>query len=464
MHTMKSDWVGLNNNQPRLIGLMLAVLVVVSSYGWGQEAKSPAGADVFVNVGESVTVEVPDLDTGFVADNTIADLQLQAFKNQVLVIGKKPGVTTLKVSDKTGAVKTHRVVVRQGDHDTKTLEEAIAIPSVKVRLVGNAAVLEGTVSNERELERALSVAGAYREKVINLVEVHNPAQVRIRTQVAEVNLTSAKKKGFEYPDSITYTMDLGAENVLASDASASQLGFGSPFATILHGFSTTSSGGQLNAPDQIDSGIFARLNILQANGDLKILAEPTLVTLSGKEASFLAGGEFPVVIALQNSFSVEFKEFGVRVKIKPVVDSKENINMVINVELSAIDPSRSVSSSSVGGGVNLPFLTTRRASSSLQVKSGQTILIGGLLDRQTTESLRKVPWIGDVPVLGLLFTSKARDNSERELIFLVTPDLVRDAAEEAKAAPTSNRMKDLLKEPKFQQSEEEWQKAHGKRN
>jgi pilus assembly protein CpaC len=214
-----------------------------------------------------------------------------------------------------------------------------------------------------------------------------------------------------------------------------------------------------------DAGFFVRMSILQQNGDLRILAEPTLVTLSGKEASFLAGGEFPVVIALQNSFSVEYKEFGVRVRLKPVVDSKENINMTINAELSAIDPNLTVSSSTVVGGVNVPGLTSRKASTSLQVKSGQTILLSGLLDRQTRDALRKVPWIGDVPVLGLLFTSKAKDTMERELLFLVTPDLVRNADQEAKAAPTSDSMKENLSAPMMKSSEEEWQKAlHGKGN
>jgi len=454
MHSVRSNWVGPANNKHGLISILVALLLV-ASHTWAQEK------DVTVNVGESVSIEVADLQSAFIAETSVADARPDAFKNQVLVIGKKPGVTTLKVSDTTGAVKTYRVVVTQGDHDAKAIQDAIGLAGVKVHLVGNAAVLEGTVNTDREMERALNVAGAYREKVVNLIEVHNPVQVRMRMQVAEVNLSSARKKGLEYPDSITYTMDLAAEN--KTDGGSTALGFGNPFATILHGFSST-SGGSLNAPNEIDAGIFARLNILQANGDLKVLAEPTLVTMSGKEASFLAGGEFPVVIALQNSFSVEFKEFGVRMKVKPLVDSKENINMAINAELSAIDPTRSVSSSSIAGGVNLPFLTTRRASSSLQVKSGQTIMIGGLLDRQTSENLRKVPWIGEVPVLGLLFTSKSKDNHERELIFLITPDLVRDANEEAQKAPTSNSMKELLNEPKFQKSEQEWQKAHGKRN
>lgn len=455
MHSMKSNWMGLCGMKSRLIGMVAAVLTVVSSYGWAQDAKPAVtnAGDLPVNVGESTRIETVEATQVALADPSIADAVITS-KKEILVNGKKAGVTTLNVYEASGAQKTYRIVVNEGEYPSKTIREAINLPDVKARVVGNSVILEGTASNDREMERAVTVAGAYREKVVNLIEVVNPVQVRIRIQVADIRLSALENKGLEYPDSIAYSMDLvGEAGVLG--------GGGSFFASIIHGTSE-SVGNKLNSPDTVDSPVFIKLNMLQRNGDLRVLAEPTLITLSGKEASFLAGGEFPVVIALQNSFNVEYKEFGVRMKIKPSVDSKENINAQINAELSAIDPTLSVSSSTAGGGVDIPGLTSRKASTSLQLKNGQTILIGGLLDRETVESIRRIPGIGNVPVLGALFTTKAKDRVDRELIFLATFDLVRNPTAEAQAAPVSKTMKDLLAEPKFKVGEEEQKRAHGK--
>lgn len=453
MHSTKTSWIGIDWVQTRLFGVMVAVLSVVCVSAWANQP-----TQLVVNVGEALKLEVESATQVALAEPTIADAVITS-KKEILVNGKKPGVTTLNIWEESGAQKTYRIVVVEGEYPSKTIQEAINVPSIQVRVAGNAVILEGAVATERELERALNIASAYREKVVNLVEVTNPVQVRIRVQVADVRLNALENKGLQYPDSVTYSMDLIGENVLNNNFS--ELGGGVATATILHGFSAT-EGSIPNEPGERDASLFVKMNLLKQNGDLRVLAEPTLVTLSGKEASFLAGGEFPVVIALQNSFSVEFKEFGVRMKIKPTVDSKENINTTISAELSAIDPTLSVSSSSVVGGVDIPGLTSRKANTTLQVKSGQTILIGGLLDRQTIESLRKVPWIGEVPILGLLFTSKAKERVDRELIFLATLDLVRDADAEAKAALKSKTMKDMMSEPAFETSEKEWQRLNRK--
>jgi pilus assembly protein CpaC len=440
----------------------LAVLAVITSYGWAQDVKPTVtnAGDLPVNVGESVRIETVEATSVALADPSIADAVVTS-KKEILVNGKKAGVTTLNVYEATGAQKVYRIVVSEGEYPSKTIKDAISLPDVRPRVVGNSVILEGTVANDREMERAMTIAGAYREKVVNLLEVMNPVQVRIRIQVADVRIAAVKNKGLEYPDSVAYAANFG---MIDSTVFPIPHGFASQSSGNLQSPNITSGGGSSTFTVQSPPPLSAKLNMLERNGDLRILAEPTLVTLSGKEASFLAGGEFPVVIALQNSFSVEFKEFGIRMKIKPTVDSKENINTTINTELSAIDPTLSVSSSTAGGGINIPGLTSRKASTTLQVKSGQTVMISGLLDHETTENLRKVPGIGNIPILGLLFTSKSKDQTDRELIFLATFDLVRNPTAEAQAAPTSDTMKKLLSEPKFKSGEEELKRAHGKGN
>src|SRR5205809_2120423 len=249
MHSMKSNGMGRENNQLRLIGMMFAVLVVVSLRGWAQEAPKPtvtSMGDLPVNVGESIRIEVVEATQVALAEPSIADAVITS-KKEILVNGKKPGVTTLNVYEASGAQRTYRVVVSEGDFVSKTIRDAINLPGVTARVAGNSVLLEGTVATDREQERALAVAGAYREKVVNLLEVSNPVQVRIRVKVADVNLTAAKNKGLEYPDSIAYSFDFH--------------GLDSAINPILHGFSAPAGGGTtLNLPGANDQPpIFAKL-------------------------------------------------------------------------------------------------------------------------------------------------------------------------------------------------------------
>jgi pilus assembly protein CpaC len=175
------------------------------------------------------------------------------------------------------------------------------------------------------------------------------------------------------------------------------------------------------------------------------------VTLSGKEASFLSGGEVPIVQQLAQSFTVEFKEFGVRMKIKPVVDSENNVATHILAEVSEV-----ASAPSAG----IPTFRTRRAETNVQMKDGQTLVIGGLLSNQhNRDAIRKVPWLGDIPVLGLLFRSKDYQAGQSELLVFVTPEVIKDVdADTAKAGITPAMKKwhgqdadrELLKEEKPQ--------------
>jgi Flp pilus assembly secretin CpaC len=198
----------------------------------------------------------------------------------------------------------------------------------------------------------------------------------------------------------------------------------------------------------VDLGLSVVLQLLIEKGYAKLLSEPTLTTLSGKEASFLVGDEIPIVQQLPQSYTVEFKEVGVRMKIKPTADSQNQINTVIHAEVSQV--------AGIGTG-GIPVIGSKKANTTLQAKDGQTIVIGGLLENNISRDyLRKVPWLADIPIFGFLFRHKEFGQKQREVLFFMTPEIVKDeAADVANAAQTpvmknwNNSMRDkLLEEPK----------------
>ena len=188
MHSTKTSRIGFDWVQTRLFGMIVVVLSVVCVSAWANQP-----TQVVVNVGEAIVLQVEAATDLALAEPAIADAAVKS-KKEIVVNGKKPGVTSLNIWEESGAQKSYRIVVVEGDYAAKTIQEAINTPSIQVRVTGNAAILEGTVATERELERAVNIASAYREKVVNLVEITNPVQVRIRVQVADVRLAGVVRR------------------------------------------------------------------------------------------------------------------------------------------------------------------------------------------------------------------------------------------------------------------------------
>jgi pilus assembly protein CpaC len=288
--------------------------------------------------------------------------------------------------------------------------------NVTVHAIGDALVLDGKVDNEIEAQRAAAIAGAYKAQVVNLLEVTKPRQVRIRIRIAEVNTEAIKNIGFQWfgpQGQVQYAMQY--------------IGGGS----IINGFIPTASefgttGSSINANTVT---ITMLLDMLITKSYARLLSEPTLVTFSGKEASFLVGEEIPIVQQLPQSFTVEFKEVGVRMKIKPTADSENRINTTIHAEVSQV----------IGTGANaIPIIGAKTADTTLQANDGQTIVIGGLLENNVSRDiLRKMPWLAEIPVLGMFFRDKQFDQTKREVLFFMTPEVIKDVdADTANAAKT----------------------------
>lgn len=410
---------------------LLALIIAAAMIGlWGAKSYAADGDNTLrVSVGESVTLIVDDVKKLAIADQTLADVAPLSAK-EINVIGKKIGVTTLTIIHNEKATQIYRVEI-VNDAAAAAIRQLVGSKTLDVRTVGDVVVLDGYVNDELEAQRAVQAATALKgQQVLNLMEVRNPRQIKIRMRIAEVNRDAAKKIGFKW---------LGDSGQVKYAMGYTGLGLGSGAAeSLVHGFVGGETGGGSAGAIGDDLGVQAVLQMLESKGYARLLSEPTLLTKSGTEASFLVGEERPIVQQLPNTFGVEFKEVGVRMKVTPTADSQNQIKTVIHAEVSQV--------SGTVGEFAIPVIATKKADTTLQVKNGQTIVIGGLLDNSIDQDvLRKLPWLGDIPVLGILFRHKEYHQKQTELLFFMTPEIVKDVDATTAGAARTPLMKDWTK-------------------
>jgi len=397
-----------------------AALLILWSFTVAIAARPPQA--IQVNISEAVTLPVTNLSKAAIADAAIADVVVLS-ETEISVIGKKIGTTTLTLAH-TGGIptKSYRVEVGGNGAIVNAIRSLITDRSVTVTEVGDAIVLDGQVQDEIQLNRTVQIAEAFKVKLINLLEVKKPRQVAIRTRVAEVSSTAARKVGFRWfgtAGEVQYAMDMKNLDDITDQI---RHGFLQPKTTTAV---TPTSFSQTPSLDVI-------LQLLVDNNYARLLAEPTLITKSGSEASFLVGEERPIVQVLANSVTVDYKKIGVHMKIKPTADSQNRIATVIHAEVSQVIGVTATDQYS------LPIIGTKTADSTLHVNDGQTIVIGGLLENNLSRDyLRKLPWLAEIPVIGHLFRHRERESQQREVLFFMTPSIVKDVdASTAGAART----------------------------
>ena len=373
------------------------------------------GRSTVLNVGGTiarVSLTVPD----------IADAMVTA-PTQLLIHGKQPGTISLFVWDRGGAIKTYEVKVRR---DLTPLiahiKQLFAGEAITVMGSGKDVVLSGTVSSKYVIEKAADVAAGYvdkKENVVNLLRQQEGVasnQVMLRVRFAEVSRNALQELGGAiFSDG--YNDQFGRITTQQFpapffDGQKAMLGKTLVFSDYLNLF-------LFDAKNQIGAVVKA----LQGRGVFQSLAEPNLIALNGKEASFLAGGEFPYPVPQGNfgSFSIQFKEYGVRLSFTPTVLGGDLINLKIKPEVSSLDFNNAV----VIEGFRIPALSSRRADTEVELRDGQTFAIAGLLNNTALSSMRKIPGLGDIPVLGTLFKSRAYQKDQSELVVMVTPIIVR---------------------------------------
>ncbi len=390
------------------------------------------GRSAIVNVGSAITrVSLTSSD--------VADAMVTA-PGQLLVNGKTPGTISMFVWDKAGALKRYEVQVQRDlSRLSQQMQELFPKESISVQSNGRNIVLSGRVGAKDLIEKAVNVAAGYvdkKEEVVTLLQLRDdvPAnQVLLRVRFAEVSRQAMTELGASI-----FTSPTGVENNIGrvttqqfpaprfDDLSYTKIGqnwqdFGSP---------VTTADGKITFADFLNFFLFNEkynlgivVKALQSRGLFQSLAEPNLVAESGKEASFLAGGEFPIPVVQGSganlAINVVFKEFGIRLNFTPTVNG-DRIQLKVRPEVSALDFANAV----VLQGFRIPALSTRRTETELELRDRQTFAIAGLMNNTVQQTLSKVPGIGDIPILGYLFKSKAAQKNQTELVVMITPEII----------------------------------------
>jgi pilus assembly protein CpaC len=442
----------MNSRRPLIFILLICVLgsgravyaqVEPPPAGPSAAPVDPAAVDSAVRemsmlVGRSTIVEVGSpIARVSLTSADIADAMVTS-PNQLLVHAKVPGRISMFVWDRAGSIQRYEIAVQRDlarlDADMK---ELLPKEAVDVRGNGKYVILSGHVSSKEAAERAVNLAAGFvdaRADVVTLLQIQ-PApptpQVLLQVRFAEVSRAALTELGLSL-----FTSPTGVQNTVGRVTTQQ---FAAPGFTEQEwtkassdfGADVTSAKGKFTFTDFLNFFVFSQkydlglmIRAMQQRGLFQSLAEPNLVAESGKEASFLAGGEFPIPIATgagaNMSVAVTFKEFGIRLNFTPVVDGNQ-VHLKVRPEVSTLDFGNAV----VLSGFRIPALTTRRTETELALTNGQTFAIAGLLNNTMNSTLQKIPGIGDIPILGYLFRSKAAQKNQTELVVMITPRILQ---------------------------------------
>lgn len=429
-------------------------------------ALAQEGGNLALGVGTQKVLTLPGIQRVAVGDPSVADVKTIG-NNQLLIIGSSEGKTTLLVWKTGGQRVSYLVSVRKQDPneiiseikkllgeiegvnvrmvgdriyldgqaytqaDADRIEQVVGLYSnvksfvkiapnakklvaqnlnaafqkaglknVQANVVGSTIFLEGSVESQQDLQKAELITKAIGEKVEKLLVVGIKRMILSEVQFVEIRRKGTDRYGIKYPTDITGSVkaSLNVTKILFPQEPLT-MDFSAPFT----GDSKFAIGFQQN------------------DGYGRLLAQPKLVCASGEKAEFTAGGEVPIPLITNNQFTVEYKPYGVILKLRPTADRNGNIQTEIEAEVSEIDSSVSVS---VGGSVSVPGFITRKVKTNVTVRHGETIVLSGVFAHSEAKSVSKLPGLGHIPIIGELFKNRAFDSEKRELVIFVTPRIV----------------------------------------
>ena len=383
-----------------------------------------AATPLNVSVNESRYVQEAGLNRVAVGNPEIADVQLLSAR-EFLLVGKKAGSTSLLVWGANGRQEYLVTVTGENAGLAAMIEKAINLPGVTVQMVGNKILLRGTVMNQYEKNLALKVAGLYTGttptttnsgdgnaakamdktggNVIDLLQMAHPAQIRLEAQVIEISSSNKKELGIQYG-----TKTSGDSDTKVDVEGAIYAG---------EDWNTRGWGGWLV---RHSSTINAALRALITQGKARVLSRPNISTLSGEKAKILIGGSIPIPVNKDGSITIEWKEYGVKLNIEPVVDQMDKITSKVHAEVSRLDYANGLTQN----GFSIPALATREAEAVIHVSNGMSMIIGGLLNSEDGKTVTKIPLLGNIPIIGEFFKHTSRTRDKREMIIIITPHLV----------------------------------------
>jgi len=406
----------------------------------------PSGPPIMLESGKGTLIRLnAPAATVFIANPDIADVQVKS-PSLIYVSAKAPGETVVYAVDAADNVLLHSPV--HVAHDLSRVRDSMRAlmpgENISVSSVDNSLVLSGDVSTAGRAEKARALAASVATAtdiknavVVNQLAVNTPNQVNLRVRIAEVNRTALKALGFNWGTPPTgcgvtpgvpcgmVTNFLQTNNPITNQAISNTN-------TISYGLPLPGTGARIQA----------ELDALSQENLITTLAEPNLTATSGQTASFLAGGEFPVPVAASSAttgaptITIDFKTFGVELDFTPTIIDATHLNLKVRPEVSELSSTGAVSVPiSATATVTIPALTVRRAETTVDLASGESFALAGLLENTTEQDISKIPWLGDVPILGQLFRSNLFQHNETELVIIVTPYLVKPS-QTALAAPT----------------------------
>jgi pilus assembly protein CpaC len=376
-----------------------------------------------------------------VADPKVADMKVIT-PTQLLLTARGVGSTDLTLWNKRDEpLVLALLVTRNLDALRRQLKDLFPGEQINVSAAGDLVVLSGEATDMRVPERAAEVAQLHAEKVANLMRVSGNQQVQLEVKFAEVSRTALRSMGLNlFHKDLAGTMVAGIASPSTSPGQFLPVpGTGGGFTPEL--FPAATGGGFSLFFSGLPSFPFsAILSLLEANGLSKTLAEPTLVAMSGQDAKFLAGGEFPIPVSTGlGAVGVQWKKFGIILNFTPTVVSEGFLHLKLQTEVSDIDASRSVTV----GGFSVPGLVSRQSETTVRLSDGQSFAIAGLLNDQIRSQINKIPVLGDIPILGALFRSVDYRRQESELIVVITARLTKPVApHEMPALPTDDELND----------------------
>ncbi|MCG8490949.1 MAG: type II and III secretion system protein family protein [Sneathiellales bacterium] len=365
-----------------------------------------------LNSGKLIRLDKPATSV-FVGNSELADVQVQSPKI-IYVFAKKPGKTNLFALDSRGQVLVNSPVIIQ--HDVSALQAALSdlTPNSKIyaKSMNGGIILTGKVESPAISESAHRLASLYSKVVFNRLTVEGNVQVNLRVQVAEVARSVTKQLGVNWEQFSSlgnFAFGVGTGRDVVDGATSSVLRNGTLSSAFL-GFND----GQTSINSLIDA--------LEEEGLITLLAEPNLTALSGESASFLAGGEFPIPVPGEDgTVTVDYKEFGVSLDFTPNLVGNNRINLKVSPEVSQLSSTSAINI----GGIFIQSLITRRADTTVELASGQSFVLGGLLNSDSDNSISKTPLLGELPIIGALFRSSSFQRNETELVIIVTPYIVK---------------------------------------
>jgi pilus assembly protein CpaC len=403
--------------------VMAQVRPVAAARASGEVASIEANAEVVdLLVGRSAVIRTDrPVKRVSLPKPEIADAMVTS-PNEVLVHGKAPGTISLLLWNDAGRISSYNIVVQR---DLSSLEERVRqlFPGEPITVTSNGAdvVLSGVVSSSYIVDKAATLALGYVEKkenVVNLLRQDEGLasnQVLLRVRFAEVSRSAMQELGASFFTGVGGYKDwIGRVTTQQFPAPIFDDEKGLVFSDFLNILA-------FNTKEQLGAVVRA----LQTKGLFQSLAEPNLVTQNGKEATFLAGGEFPFPVVqgggVNQAVTIMFKEFGVRLRFTPTITGDDTVHLKVAPEVSALDFSNAVQMD----GFRVPAISTRRTETEVELRDGQTFAISGLIDNSVTQTVQKIPGLGDIPILGLLFKSRAYQKNATELVVMITPQILR---------------------------------------